>query len=58
MITVNPLDGKKVRISDVAKVHLLKAVSATETRANDEQAVLMSVLARIGCKYRGCVDVV
>ena len=44
----NPIDGKKVKIGDVGKVELAEADSATETRANDEPAVLMSVLQESG----------
>lgn len=48
IVTVNPLDGKKVRVKDVANVQLAEVVSTTETRANDENAVLMSVLQESG----------
>ncbi|WP_124071149.1 efflux RND transporter permease subunit [Filibacter tadaridae] len=47
-IGVNPLTGKKVKISDVADVSLVEADSTTKTRANEEQAVLMSVLQESG----------
>ena len=47
-VMVNPIDGKKVKISDVGKVELAEADSPTETRANDEPAVLMSVLQESG----------
>lgn len=47
-IMENPIDGTKVKVSDVAKVTLAEADSPTETRANDEQAVLMSVLQESG----------
>ena len=47
-LTVNSLDGKKMKISDVGKVELAEADSLTETRANDEPAVLMSVLQESG----------
>ncbi|MDN4607969.1 efflux RND transporter permease subunit [Sporosarcina highlanderae] len=43
-----PLTGKKVKVSDVGKVALLEAPAASETRANDQQAVLMSVLQESG----------
>ncbi|WP_438316596.1 efflux RND transporter permease subunit [Sporosarcina sp. FA9] len=48
IVSVNPVDGKKLRIRDVAKVELGEAESATKTRANDENAVLMSVLQESG----------
>ncbi len=45
---IHPLTGKKVKLRDVAKVELTEAVGATETRANGDQAVLMSVLQESG----------
>lgn len=48
LVTVNPVDGKKVKVRDIAKVELTEVKAATETRANDEQAVLMSVLQESG----------
>ena len=47
-ITVNPQNGKKVKVRDVGKVTFAAADLSTETRANDEQAVLMSVLQESG----------
>ncbi|MBO0601445.1 efflux RND transporter permease subunit [Sporosarcina sp. E16_3] len=47
-VGVNPLNGVAVTIADVADVALVEAESATETRANDQQAVLMSVLQESG----------
>lgn len=47
-IMTNPIDGKKVKIGDIAKVSLKEAASSTITRANDEHAVLMSVLQESG----------
>ncbi|WP_342512848.1 efflux RND transporter permease subunit [Sporosarcina sp. FSL K6-1522] len=47
-VGVNPLTGEQVTIGDVADVALVEADSATETRANDQQAVLMSVLQESG----------
>uniref|UniRef100_UPI0026144662 efflux RND transporter permease subunit n=1 Tax=Sporosarcina sp. TaxID=49982 RepID=UPI0026144662 len=44
----NPLTGTKIKVSDVADVALLEPKAQTETRANDEQAVLMSVLQESG----------
>jgi len=47
-VGANPLNGAPVTIADVADVALVEAESATETRANDQQAVLMSVLQESG----------
>lgn len=47
-IMENRLDGTKVKIQDVGKVELVEANEPTITRANDEQAVLMSVLQESG----------
>jgi hydrophobic/amphiphilic exporter-1 (mainly G- bacteria), HAE1 family len=47
-VTVNPANGKKIKVSDIGKVELAEAHSATETRANEEPAVLMSVLQESG----------
>ncbi|WP_144509460.1 efflux RND transporter permease subunit [Bacillus sp. FJAT-22090] len=43
VITVNPLDGKKVTIADIATVELTEQEQNSDTRANDEPAVLLSV---------------
>ncbi|WP_318615953.1 efflux RND transporter permease subunit [Sporosarcina sp. YIM B06819] len=48
IVGANPLTGDKVTIGDVADVALVEAESATKTRANDQQAVLMSVLQESG----------
>ena len=48
IIKENPIDGTQVKIRDVGKVMLAEADDPTETRANDEQAVLMSVLQESG----------
>lgn len=48
MVGVNPLTGAKVKVADVADVALLEAEANSETRANDQQAVLMSVLQESG----------
>ncbi|MFJ7932960.1 efflux RND transporter permease subunit [Sporosarcina sp. NPDC096371] len=48
IVGANPLTGAKVTVADVADVALVEAESATETRANDQQAVLMSVLQESG----------
>lgn len=44
VVTVNPLDGKKLTIGDVATVSLTEQETSSETRANDTPAVLLSVL--------------
>ncbi|MGE7977918.1 efflux RND transporter permease subunit [Psychrobacillus sp. NPDC093200] len=44
VVTVNPLDGSKVTIADVATVQLAEQETNTETRANENPAVLLSVL--------------
>ncbi|WP_342600468.1 efflux RND transporter permease subunit [Psychrobacillus sp. FSL H8-0483] len=43
VVSVNPLDGKKVTIADVATVQLTEQERNSETRANEEPAVLLSV---------------
>jgi HAE1 family hydrophobic/amphiphilic exporter-1 len=45
---VNPLTGEHVTIADVADVALLEAESSMQTRADGQQAVLMSVLQESG----------
>ncbi|MDW0115916.1 efflux RND transporter permease subunit [Sporosarcina thermotolerans] len=47
-VGTHPLTGKKVKISEVGKVALLEAPVSSETRANDQKAVLMSVLQESG----------
>jgi len=47
-VGTNPLSGKKIKIADVADVALVESETGTETRANDQQAVLMSVLQESG----------
>ncbi|MFC4409412.1 efflux RND transporter permease subunit [Chungangia koreensis] len=47
-VTVNPLNGEKVMIKDIAEVKLAEPQSNTETRANREPAVLLSVLQESG----------
>ncbi|ETP68573.1 cation transporter [Planococcus glaciei] len=44
VITVNPLDGENVTIGDVAEVAVAEQESNSETRANEEPAVLLSAL--------------
>lgn len=48
VITVNPLDGKSVTIGDVAEVALGERERTSETRANEEPAVLLSALQESG----------
>lgn len=43
-IAVNPLDGTKLKIQDVADVSLLKKEENSITRTNEKPAVLLSVL--------------
>ncbi|TQR20190.1 efflux RND transporter permease subunit [Psychrobacillus vulpis] len=43
VVTVNPLDGTKVTIADIATVQLAEKEQNSETRANNEPAVLLSV---------------
>ncbi|MFS0574441.1 efflux RND transporter permease subunit [Sporosarcina sp. 179-K 3D1 HS] len=48
-VGMNPLTGESVTVADVASdVALVEANSATETRANEDPAVLMSVLQESG----------
>lgn len=47
-VGLNPLTGSKVKIADVAEVAILEAKMTSETRANDQRAVLMSVLQESG----------
>ncbi|MDN7226134.1 efflux RND transporter permease subunit [Planococcus liqunii] len=44
VVTVNPLDGENVTIGDVAEVAVAEQESNSETRANEEPAVLLSAL--------------
>lgn len=44
VVTVNPLNGEKVTIADVAKVNLVDQDDRTITRTNQVPAVLLSVL--------------
>ncbi|MGB3262295.1 efflux RND transporter permease subunit [Paenisporosarcina sp.] len=48
VVTVNPMDGKNITVADVATVALAEQETTTETRANEEPAVLMSVLQESG----------
>lgn len=44
VLTVNPLNGKEVTISDVASVESKRKETGSLTRANEQPAVLLSVL--------------
>lgn len=44
----NPTTGDKIKVSDVASVEVAETNTQMKTRANDEQAVLMSVLQESG----------
>ncbi|MGN7407709.1 efflux RND transporter permease subunit [Sporosarcina sp. SAFN-010] len=48
IIGPNPVTGKRLYVKDVASVTLTEANSGTLTRANDQQAVLLSVLQESG----------
>ncbi len=48
VVTVNPLDGQNVTVGDVSTVSLTEQEATTETRANENPAVLMSVLQESG----------
>lgn len=48
VVTVNPLDGKNVTIGDVATVEVAERERTSETRANEEPAVLISALQESG----------
>ncbi|OKL37293.1 efflux RND transporter permease subunit [Domibacillus mangrovi] len=47
-ISVNPLNGEEVKISDVATVELKPLNEDTVTRANEKPAILLSVLQESG----------
>lgn len=48
VVTVNPLDGENLTISDVADVSLAERDRNSETRANQEPAVLLAALQESG----------
>ncbi|HSP22749.1 MAG TPA: efflux RND transporter permease subunit [Planococcus sp. (in: firmicutes)] len=48
VVTVNPMDGDNVTVGDVAEVTLGEQESSSETRANEEPAVLLSALQESG----------
>lgn len=47
-VTVNPLNGEKIRIRDIAEVKVAEQNTNSETTANREPAVLLSVLQESG----------
>lgn len=48
VVTVNPMDGDNVTVGDVAEVTLGEQELSSETRANEEPAVLLSALQESG----------
>ncbi|HSI66541.1 MAG TPA: efflux RND transporter permease subunit [Planococcus sp. (in: firmicutes)] len=56
VVTVDPLSGDDVTISDVAEVVLGEQQRNSETRANDEPAVLLSVLQESGANTADVSD--
>ncbi len=48
VVTVNPRDGDNVTVGDVAEVTLGEQETSSETRANEEPAVLLSALQESG----------
>lgn len=48
VVTVNPMDGGNVTVGDVAEVTLGEQELSSETRANEEPAVLLSALQESG----------
>ncbi|TWT28018.1 efflux RND transporter permease subunit [Planomicrobium sp. CPCC 101110] len=48
VVTVNPLDGENITIGDVAEVTVAEQEASSETRANEEPAVLLSALQESG----------
>lgn len=48
VVTTNPVTGKQITVGDVGDVAIIDSNTATETRANDKPAVLMSVLQESG----------
>ncbi|MFD1862293.1 efflux RND transporter permease subunit [Planococcus chinensis] len=48
VVTVNPLDGENITVGDVAQVELGEQEQSSETRANEEPAVLLSALQESG----------
>ncbi|TWT04814.1 efflux RND transporter permease subunit [Planomicrobium sp. CPCC 101079] len=48
VVTVNPMDGENITIGDVAEVSVAEQEASSETRANEEPAVLLSALQESG----------
>ena len=48
VLTVNPMDGTEIRVSDIGEVSLAADDGGMETRTNDEPSVIMSVLQESG----------
>ncbi|MFP3322263.1 efflux RND transporter permease subunit [Planococcus sp. SIMBA_160] len=48
IVTVDPLSGDNVTVADVAEVAVTERETSSETRANEEPAVLLSVLQESG----------
>ncbi|KZE38318.1 cation transporter [Bhargavaea cecembensis] len=48
VLTVNPMDGTEVKVSDIGEVSLSADDGGMETRTNDEPSVIMSVLQESG----------
>ncbi|MFC4712616.1 efflux RND transporter permease subunit [Planococcus dechangensis] len=48
VVTIDPLEGDNVTVADVAEVAIAERETNSETRANDEPAVLLSVLQESG----------
>lgn len=56
IISVNPIDGQALTVGDVATVARGEQESATETTANNQPAVLMSVLQESGANTANVSD--
>ncbi|WP_213422344.1 efflux RND transporter permease subunit [Bhargavaea massiliensis] len=48
VLTVNPMDGTEIKVSDIGEVSLASDDGGMETRTNDEPSVIMSVLQESG----------
>src|SRR5690606_23246120 len=48
IVTVDPMSGDNVTVADVAEVAVTERETNSETRANEEPAVLLSVLQESG----------
>ena len=56
VVTVNPMDGDNVTVGDVAEVTLGEQEASSETRANEEPAVLLSALQESGANTADVSD--